>query len=71
MAGPMQQPSPQPPLLRLTGGAANRAFSLPGANFTKEWLGDLEDCFSREVEGLSRRVLRTGKYWMVAAEVSG
>jgi hypothetical protein len=75
MAGPLLQPSPQTPLLRLAGGAANRAFSLAGANFTKEWQGNLEETyafFSGEVEGLSRRVfLRTRKDGMVAAEVSG
>jgi hypothetical protein len=43
MAGPLLQPSPQPPLLPLAGGAANRAFSLAGANFTNERQGDLEE----------------------------
>jgi hypothetical protein len=76
MAGPLLQPSTQPPLLRLAGGAANRAFSLAGANFTSERRqGDLEEplaIFFGEVEGLSRRVfLVTGKDEIVAAEVSG
>ncbi len=70
MAGPLLQPSPQPPLLPLAGGAANRAFSLAGANFTKEWQGDLDDCFSGEVL-LSKRVLRTGKEGIVPAIISG
>ncbi len=70
MAGSLLQPSPQPPLLRLAGGAANRAFSLAGANFTKEWQGDLDDCISGEVL-LSRRVLRTGKDGIFPAEIPG
>jgi hypothetical protein len=69
MAGPLLQPSTQAPLLRLAGGAANRAFSLAGANFTKEWQGDLDDCFSGEV--LRRRGLRTGKEGILPAEISG